>query len=87
MGKFVCGNSWEIINNISTIINHQKLDRKFKEIMSDDSDPSVKIMQLIKRRKNYLNIIEHSLSNGDAFFAKCFRLSENIEETLHRDPA
>jgi len=55
--------------------------------MSDDSDPSVKIMQLIKRRKNYLNIIEHSLSNGDAFFAKCFRLSENIEETLHRDPA
>jgi len=55
--------------------------------MSDNSDASVKIMQLIKRRKNYLNIIEHSLSNGDAFFAKCFRLSENIEETLHKDPA
>ncbi|KAL4487446.1 hypothetical protein ABPG72_006966 [Tetrahymena utriculariae] len=41
------------------------------------------ILSLIKKRKNYLNMIEQNMNNSDSLFIKCFRLSENINPILN----
>lgn len=54
--------------------------------MSEQVDAQSKILELIKKRKNYLNVIENSISSSDTFFVKCFRLDENIESVLYKNP-